>query len=159
MIRQAEKRDLPSLAALFRQLHAHHVRIKPESFRMPEDSWFSERVGAILNDGEMTVLVSVGEEGDLNGYAAVRIMTVDSAERIPRKMCYIDCFAVAEGARRKGIGTALFDAVKAFARKNGCGSVQLGVTAVNADAVRFYEKMGLVPRTIQMEIQSVEKEK
>ena len=152
MIRQAEKTDLPSLAALFRQLHAHHVRIKPESFRMPEDQWFSERINAILDDGEMTVFVSVGEDGNLNGYAAVRIMSVDSAERVPRKMCYIDCFAVVESARRKGIGTALFNEVKRFARKNGCGSIQLGVTAVNADAVRFYEKMGLVPRTVQMEI-------
>lgn len=159
MIRQAEKTDLPRLAALFRQLHAHHVRIKPESFRMPEDRWFSERIGAILSDGETTVLVSVGENGDLNGYAAVRIMTVDPPERIPRKMCYIECFAVAENARRKGIGTALFNEVKAFARKNGCGSVQLGVTAVNEGAVRFYEKMGLTPRTVQMEIRFAKEKK
>lgn len=151
MVRKAEKSDLPQIAAIFRQLHAHHVRIRPESFRMPRNEWFSERIGALLDDGETTVFV-VGNGGDLNGYAAVKIMTFDSVERIPRKVCYIDCFAVAEGARRKGFGTALFDGVKAFARENGCGSVRLGVSAFNEDAVRFYEKMGLVPRTVQMEI-------
>ncbi|MCM1335532.1 MAG: GNAT family N-acetyltransferase [Bacteroides sp.] len=151
MVRQAEMSDHPRLAALFRQLHAHHVRINPGSFRMPGEEWFAERIEALLSDGEAVVFVHVGDGGALEGYAAVKIMTVDPPERVPRKMCYIDCFAVAEDRRRSGVGTALLRRVEDYARENACGSVQLGVNAANGDAIRFYEKMGLTPRSIQLE--------
>lgn len=151
MIRQAVSGDIPRLAELFRQLHRHHVEIKPEAFRMPEDWWFTERIRGILEDGESAVLVHESG-GELNGYAVVKVMEVDTADKYPRRMCYIDCFAVAENARRQGIGTALFEEVKRFALEHDCTSVQLGVTACNTGAVEFYGKMGLTPRTIQMEM-------
>ena len=151
MIRIADINDCERLTDLFVELHRHHVEIKPETFRMPEREWFSDRIAGILNDGEQTVLVH--ESGSrLNGYAVVKIMDVNTEEKIPRRMCYIDCFAVAEDCRRKGIGTELFKAVKAFGKERGCTSVQLGVSACNTGAVAFYEKMGLAPRTVQMEM-------
>lgn len=150
MIRKAVSEDIPRIAELFRQLHGHHVGIKPESFRMPEDEWFIERISGILGDGEAVILVS--DDGELNGYAVIKIIDVNTEDKYPRRMCYIDCFAVAENARRQGIGTALFEGVKEFAREHDCTSVQLGVAACNTGAVEFYGRMGLTPRTIQMEI-------
>lgn len=149
MIRRAVSEDIPRVAELFRQLHWHHVGIKPETFRMPDDEWFVERINGIFGDGEALILVS--DDGELNGYAVIKIIDVNTEEKYPRRMCYIDCFAVAENARRQGIGTALFSEIKRFARENGCTSVQLGVAACNTGAMEFYVKMGLVPRTIQME--------
>lgn len=151
MIREAINEDIPRLAELFAQLHRHHVGIKPETFRMPKDWWFTERIRGIMKDGESVVLVHESG-GEINGYAVIKVIDVDTAEKIPRRMCYIDCFAVAENARRQGIGTALFEGIKAFAREHDCTSVQLGVAACNTGAVEFYAKMGLTPRTIQMEI-------
>lgn len=151
MIRIADINDREPLTELFAGLHRHHVEIKPETFRMPEREWFSERIAEILNDVGQTVFVHESG-GKLDGYAVVKIMDVNTEEKIPRRMCYIDCFAVAEEYRRTGVGTELFGAVKSFAREQGCTSVQLGVTACNTGAVAFYEKMGLVPRTIQMEM-------
>ncbi|MDE6728311.1 MAG: GNAT family N-acetyltransferase [Oscillospiraceae bacterium] len=150
MIRIADINDLERLTELFTELHRHHVEIKPETFRMPEREWFSGRISEILNDIGQMVLVH--DDGEINAYAVVRIMDVNTEDKIPRRMCYIDCFAVSESCRRCGIGTELFNAVKAFGRENGCTSVQLGVTACNTGAVAFYEKMGLVPRTVQMEV-------
>lgn len=149
MIRIADICDLGRLTELFTELHRHHVEIKPETFVMPERGWFSERISEILNDSGQTVLVH--DDGEINAYAVVKIMDVNTEEKVPRRMCYIDCFAVSESCRRRGIGTELFNAVKAFGKENGCTSVQLGVCVSNTDAVRFYEKMGLAPRTIQME--------
>ena len=150
MIRTADINDCERLTELFMQLHRHHVEIKPETFRMPEREWFSERIAGILNDGGQSVLVH--DNGEIDGYAVVKIMDVNTEEKIPRRMCYIDCFAVAEESRRTGVGTELFKAVKAFGKERGCTSVQLGVSACNTGAVSFYEKMGLAPRTIQMEM-------
>lgn len=150
MIRIADINDRGELTELFAELHRRHVEIKPEAFIMPEREWFSRRIGEILNDERQTVLVH-DNGGKPDGYAVVKIIDVNTEEKSPRKVCYIDCFAVAESCRRHGIGTELFGAVKAFGRENGCTDVQLGVTARNTDAVAFYEKMGLVPRTIIME--------
>ncbi len=151
MIRIANNCDCEKLTALFTELHRHHVEIKPETFRMPEKEWFSRRISEILDDGELKVFVHDNGFG-IDGYAVVKIMYINSDEIFPRKVCYIDCFAVAENSRRKGIGTKLFNAVKKFGTENGCTSVQLGVSACNRGAVIFYEKMGLLPRTIQMEL-------
>ncbi|MDE6733008.1 MAG: GNAT family N-acetyltransferase [Oscillospiraceae bacterium] len=149
MVRIADINDLEQLTELFTELHRHHVEIKPETFIMPEREWFSWRLSEILGDSGQTVLVH--DSGGINAYAVVRIINVNAEEKRPRRVCYIDCFAVSESCRRRGIGTTLFGAVKAFGSENGCTSVQLGVTASNTGAVRFYEKMGLAPRTIQME--------
>lgn len=149
MIRIAESTDFEQLAGLFKELHLHHVRIKPEAFVMPADEFFENKIREILNGGEQSVFVS--DNSGLDGYAVVKIIDVDSEDKPFRRVCFIDCFAVAKRARRKGIGTALFEAVNAFARENGCTSVQLGVSACNGGAIGFYKKMGLLPRTITME--------
>ncbi len=150
MVRIADISDLERLTMLFTELHRRHVEIKPETFIMPEREWFSQRLSEILSDSGQTVMVY--DSGGINAYAIVRIIDVNTEEKRPRRVCYIDCFAVSESSRRRGIGTELLGAVKAFGRENGCTSVQLGVSACNTDAVRFYEKMGLAPRTIQMEM-------
>jgi len=150
MVRIADINDSERLTELFAGLHRHHVEIKPETFRMPERKWFSERIAEILNDGGQTVFVHESG-GELNGYAVVKIMDVNTEDKIPRRVCYIDCFAVAENCRRKCIGTEIFSAIKAFGKERGCTSVQLGVSACNTGAVAFYKKMGLAPRTIIME--------
>ncbi len=150
MIRIADINDCERLTDLFIELHRHHVEIKPETFRMPQREWFSERIAEILNDVGQTVFIH--EDSELDGYVVVKIMDVNTEEKFPRRMCYIECFAVAENCRRQGIGTELFGAVKAFGKEHGCTSVQLGVTACNTDSVAFYNEMGLVPRTIIMEM-------
>ena len=150
MVRTADINDRERLTELFVGLHRHHVEIKPETFRMPEREWFSGRINEILNDGGQTVLVHESG-GRLNGYAVIKITDVNTEEKIPRRVCYIDCFAIAEECRRTGIGTELFGAVKAFGKEHGCTGVQLGVSACNTGAVAFYEKMGLSPRTIIMD--------
>ena len=149
MIRMADKTDLERLTELFIELHGYHVGIMPETFLMPERDWFSWRISEILSDVGQKVLVY--DNGAIEAYAVVRIIDVDSEEKPRRKICFIDQFAVAERRRRQGIGTELFEAVKAFGREKGCDSVQLGVSAGNAAARGFYEKMGLRPRTVQME--------
>ena len=150
MVRIADINDRELLTELFIELHRHHVEIKPETFRMPEREWFSARIAEMLNDDGQTVLVHESG-GRLNGYAVIKITDVNTEEKIPRRVCYIDCFAVAEECRRTGIGAELFGAVKAFGKERGCTGVQLGVSACNTGAVAFYEKMGLAPRTVIMD--------
>lgn len=150
MIRKAELSDLERITELFIELHRYHVEIKPESLLMPAREWFENRIREILNDNGQTVYVNESD-GVINGYAVVIIKNIVSEEKTPRRLCYIDCLAVTKQKRRSGIGTELFNAAKEFGKENGCTHIQLGVTARNTNAVGFYKKMGLVPRTIIME--------
>lgn len=119
---------------------------------MPQRDFFKNVMDGLLSNRtdqpDQALLVHCGEDGGtVNAYALVKIIDVASEQKVPRKVCFIDCFAVAENARRKGIGSLLFEAVKRFGREQGCNAVQLGVDAENGGAIKFYEKMGLSPRT------------
>lgn len=148
MIRKAKTGDLTQLAELFSQLHRHHCEIDPQKHRMPSYEFFEKGIEEILADEEQTILVNCEESGNIiNAYAVLKTADYDLEQIVPQKVCFIDCFAVAEGARRKGVGSLLFEAVKDFCREQGCNTIQLGVDAENGGAIKFYEKMGLSPRT------------
>jgi GNAT superfamily N-acetyltransferase len=49
---------------------------------------------------------------------------------------------VSPGARRKGIGSALFDAVEQWARSRNCREVRVETQNTNLIACRFYERQG-----------------
>ncbi len=151
MIRIAEETDIPQLGELFRQLHEHHISISPESYRMPFPQYFELEMRSFLEDETLTVLVSE-RDGALTAYAVFRIFDRERAERTPAKVCYIEHFTVLENARRQGTGTELFQYIKALAKDQCCDKIQLGAAAKNAEALEFYSKQGMKPRTIKLEL-------
>ena len=68
------------------------------------------------------------------------------------KTLYIDDLCVDENMRGKHIGTSLFEYVKAFAKENGFHNLTLNVWALNPDAVRFYEAIGMQVQKYGMEL-------
>ena len=56
---------------------------------------------------------------------------------------------VAPFARRRGVGSALFDAVVKWARSRGCLQLEVETQNTNVAACRFYAQEGCVLRTIQ----------
>ena len=50
-----------------------------------------------------------------------------------------------------GVGAALYEYVKAYAKDQGFYNITLNVWTCNPGAVAFYEKMGLTPQKIGME--------
>jgi len=64
--------------------------------------------------------------------------------RLILEVCEVESIVVAETARRKGVGSALLDAVLRWAADGGARRVQLDVRAGNVNAIRFYETAGLL---------------
>ena len=64
---------------------------------------------------------------------------------------YIDDLCVDEAARGHGVGRALYEHAKAFAKDSGCYNLTLNVWAGNDSAHRFYEAMGMKPQKYGME--------
>jgi len=61
-------------------------------------------------------------------------------------------FSAEEAVRGRGIAKQLYAHVCAWAKDLGCAFVTLNVWCGNDNAMRFYEKMGMTPRKIFMEI-------
>ena len=149
MIRKATIDDIEQTAEISLQLHELHVRAKPESFRKVPKEFFRSMLEWYVREENAEVLVS--DESGINAFAAVKVLDVDSEEKAPRRLCYVDCFAVEESCRRQGTGRKLMEYIREFARENGCTSVQLGVAAFNENAHEFYRAVGFTPRTFIME--------
>ena len=64
---------------------------------------------------------------------------------------YIDDFCVEETLCGQHIGTDIYEYVLKFAKANRCYNVTLNVWACNKTAIKFYEKLGLLPQKITME--------
>ncbi len=150
MIRKADENDIPQLAALFRQLHEHHIKIAPDSHRIPFEGYFEMKLRTLLEEGMQIFTEEL--DGVLVSYAAVSIFERERAERTYAKIFYIEHFTVAENARRQGCGKRLFEFLKDYAKENGCDLIQLGAAAKNTEALSFYESMGMTPRTIRLEL-------
>lgn len=150
-IRRAEKTDIPALANLLSQvLEVHHAG-RPDIFKGGVRKYTDEELSVILQDESTPVFVA-DADGTVLGYAFCVFMRNENHNVLTDiKTLYIDDLCVDEGTRGMGIGKSLYEHVIAFARENDCYNVTLNVWACNAGAMRFYEKLGLVPQKTYME--------
>ena len=68
------------------------------------------------------------------------------------KTLYIDDLCVDEDSWGMHIGRELYEAAVRLAKESGCYNLTLNVWSCNTEALRFYEKMGLLPQKIGMEL-------
>lgn len=150
-IRFAAKEDIPGLIRLLRQVGQVHHEIRPDIFRAGAQKYDEAALSALLRDPNRPVFAAM--EGDaMLGYAFCIWQEVKNDGALAdRKNLYIDDLCVDEGVRGKGVAKALYDAVLAWAREQGCDAVTLNVWCGNDRAMAFYEKCGLKPQKVVME--------
>lgn len=150
-IRFAAKEDIPGLIRLLRQVGQVHHEIRPDIFRAGAQKYDEAALSALLRDPNRPVFAAM--EGDaMLGYAFGVLQEVKQDGALAdRKNLYIDDLCVDEGVRGKGVAKALYDAVLAWAREQGCDAVTLNVWCGNDRAMAFYEKCGLKPQKVVME--------
>ncbi len=101
------------------------------------DAWSSDAMLSDLRSRQCHYLVAdrLGSPGRLDGYAG--LFAPHGAEQAD-----IQTIAVAESARRAGLGRSLLNALIAEARTRGASEVFLEVRADNPGAKRLYETLG-----------------
>lgn len=154
-IRRAEKKDMRKIMELLVQVeHVHHLG-RPDLFKGPEPrtKYTDEELLGIISDERTPVFVSVNEDDETEGYAfCILKQEPDDNILTDIKTVYIDDLCVDEKLRGKHIGRQLFDYVVDFAKAAGCYNVTLNVWSCNTAAMGFYEKCGLVPQKVGMEM-------
>lgn len=133
MIREALPADLPALVAAYDWLLA------PPGVRPPDWSpaVATGRLEATMADPRAAVLVA--DENTVTGFATVYldIVSVRFGQR-----AWVEDLAVAPHRRSSGIGKALLDAGKVWARDHGAAWLELQSGSARLDAHRFYEREG-----------------
>jgi len=151
MIRKAENHDLEAVNSLLRQVLMVHHTGRPDLFRAVGKKYTDEQLLAIFSNPDTPVFV-YEEEGTVLGYAFCALQHQESGSLQPLTTLYIDDICVDEQARGKHIGSALFEHVKAFAKKNGCHNITLHVWECNPGALAFYQSLGMKPQYTSMEM-------
>ena len=130
-VRPARAADAPALATLC-AAHAAYEGI-------PHDAGgHAERLADALGAGRLRAWLG-WLRGDAVGYASA---TPDFATLTARPFLHLDCLYLEPAARGQGLGAELLAAVTAQARALGCTQLQWQTPVWNADAIRFYDRLG-----------------
>lgn len=152
-VRRAVEQDIPAILDLLVQVDMVHHNGRPDLFKGPATKYNAGELKRILTDDESPVFVCTDDEGLVLGHAFCIFKQILGDHVLTDiRTLYIDDICVDEKARGMHVGKALYDYVIDFAHSSGCYNVTLNVWSCNESAMKFYQKMGMVPQKVGMEI-------
>lgn len=151
MIRLAKEQDIPGIEKLLLQVGEVHHGIRPDIFREGCLKYDENDLAELLKDENRPVFVDMDGESVAGYCFCVLGEYPQTGVAVRRKELYIDDLCVDEGHRGQGIATKLYRHTLDYAKEMGCQFVTLNVWQGNDSAMKFYEKMGLTPRSITLE--------
>jgi len=137
IIREIRESDAGSFLALCRQLdeESRFMLLEPGERKTTLEEQ-EKRIQEILAHENQTIFVAE-EQGSLLGYLAA----IGGSYARNRHEVYI-VVGILEAFTSRGIGTALFQALEAWAREYNIHRLELSVMVHNARGVGLYQKMG-----------------
>ena len=150
-IRFAKVSDVPAILDLLRQVGQVHHQGRPDIFRTGAQKYSASEVIAMLDDPENPIFIAA--EGDkVLGYGFCQILRHEKDPVMTdRTELYLDDLCVDSSTRGKGVGKALYAAIRQYAAQRKCHSISLNVWRCNESAEMFYVNLGLKPRKTYME--------
>lgn len=151
-IRFATEQDIPRMIDLLHQVGEVHHQIRPDLFRSGAQKYDEAALKMLLAD-EKRPIIAGAVDGKMVGYAFCILQeTKDDPVLCDRKTLYIDDLCVDKDVRGGGVAQAIYQGVLDYAREIHCDAVTLNVWCGNDRAMHFYEKCGLKPQKIGMEL-------
>ncbi len=151
LVRRAAEKDIPSLMELLKQVNKVHYDGRPDLFKL-ETKYSPDELSKIIADNDTPVFVCEGEGGKVLGHGFCVMQRPENTRLLTDILTlYIDDICVDKSARGMHVGEAIYEHIIEYARSNGCYNVTLNVWSCNPGAMKFYEKMGLVPYKVGME--------
>jgi GNAT superfamily N-acetyltransferase len=131
-IRSAQADEIPRVLSMYEWLVEAPGSVPPR--------WDAGRASEALKeaiDAESSVVLVAEHRGELLGFATA-YLELDSV-RYGRR-CWVEDLAVSPEHRSAGVGKALLDAAKDWARDRGATHLELDSGELRHDAHRFYER-------------------
>ena len=151
MIRRAEEKDIDYINGLLYQVLQVHHDGRPDIFKANAKKYTDEQLKELISNDNSPIFV-FEDGGFVKGYVFCAIQETKNHNILTdKKTLYIDDLCVDESCRGQKIGQKLYQFAENFAKEIGCYNLTLNVWSCNTSALRFYEKMGLIPQKIYME--------
>jgi GNAT superfamily N-acetyltransferase len=143
-IRPAALEDLDDLLDIYLSSAQHHVGLDPEHYRVPEPDAAADRLRGILeDDGRTSGYLAAALDGRVVGSVSIVILPPPTGGSMMAPVPSAEVgIAVMDDARDAGVGTALMEAAETWAADRGVRMILLDMSARNAAAQRFYERLG-----------------
>lgn len=152
-IRRALAKDSDRINALLLQVAAVHHDGRPDLFKNGTKKYTDEELLAIIEDDDRPILVACDDEDNVLGYAfCIFQQHLHDNILTDIKTLYIDDLCVDEKLRGQHLGHSLYEAAVTYAKDHDCYNVTLNVWACNTSAMKFYERCGLKPQKVGMEL-------
>lgn len=149
---RAEKRHIPGMIELLRQVGQVHHQGRPDLFRAGAQKYDETQLEQLLTDETRPIFIAE-EDGKVLGYGfCILQQTRGSTVLCDQKTLYIDDLCVDENCRGQHVGSAVYAHITDYARAIGCDSITLNVWAFNESALGFYRAQGMHVRNIYMEM-------
>jgi len=136
-------------------MHEYHAEVAERArgvvpFRSHEDSWRRRRAEFEdwIREGTAWLLIAE-RDGSPVGFALLRLREGDWGFDTGERMGELEALSVEPELRRWGIGSLLMEEVERRLAEFGIGFIGLAVVAGNEDALRFYERWGMVPSHVR----------
>lgn len=151
IVRRAEEKDVAAIIELLKQVNKVHYDGRPDLFKLATKYTADELREIIAND-QTPVFVCTDENGKVLGHGFCVFQRPENTNLLQDILTlYIDDICVDENARGLHVGSAIYNHIIEFAKQNGCYNVTLNVWSCNPVAMKFYEKLGLIPYKVGME--------
>ncbi|MCH7342043.1 GNAT family N-acetyltransferase [Pelomonas sp. CA6] len=133
LLRAARPEDVPALVGLIRELAefenlSHLLQVTPEKL-----------APHLFGPRPVAEAVVVEQAGALAGFA---LFFTNFSTFLAQPGLYLEDLYVQPAHRGAGLGRRLLSHLAALAVERGCGRFEWSVLDWNANAIRFYEKMG-----------------
>jgi shikimate dehydrogenase len=153
-VRRATPNDDATISRLHSALQAYHAEAHPSFFKQPSAHTFPPAMvrDILAKPSNIVFLAEIG--GTALGYLYADTMPAqETAMTFPLERLWIHHISVEPNFQRQGIGKALIDAAKSYARSQGIRTLALSVWAFNRVAIRFFEAQGFVMYNHRMWLQ------
>ena len=131
-VREAVPAEVERVLGMYEWLFAPPGSVPPR--------WDPERARSAIADaitGQQAAVLVSEHRGDLLGFCTA-YLGLNSVRFGPR--CWVEDLAVSPEHRSQGVGKALLDAAKDWARQRGASHLELDSSDTRADAHRIYER-------------------
>lgn len=150
-VRRAREDDIAAIMNLLKQVNKVHHDGRPDLFKLTT-KYTREELRSIIGDDQTPVFVCVDEDDRVLGHGFCILQRPDNTRlQHDNLTLYIDDICVDEAERGRHVGKMIYDHILGHARECGCYNVTLNVWNCNPGAMKFYEKLGLLPYKVGME--------
>lgn len=148
-IRKAVQTDLSKIKDLYFQLFEQMAHHEPDYMKAAhQDESFLQRV--IAGEDQFTAFV-YGADDEVKGIVITQIQESPLYNCfVPLKCMYLMDIVVDADMRGMGIGKALIDHVKTWAKENEADYLELSVLSKNVSAAALYLQEGFEPYSLSM---------